>query len=197
MKQKLRLLITIPLTVAAFIAIGWVYMHLVQPLEPVWNEDATRIPTVPLAVDVGPDFAEPSEDGIKLWNDTMPKGQPLFFLTRVEAESGGVRIVRDKDLAQPCSTLGFNRPEKEEGHSAVTYQCPDGIWEIHIFAPGDLHTQFCIIAHELGHVLGLADDDRGKRVMNQYYCDDKQVLPSGKDAAAIVKRYKKDEDIEN
>jgi hypothetical protein len=101
-----------------------------------------------------------------------------------------VRIVGDGRLAQPCGTLGFSRPEKESRHSAVTYECPDGTWEIHIFAPGDLHTQLCIVAHELGHVLGLADDwNHGTGVMNPEHCA-QVVQVSDKDSAAIVERYK-------
>ncbi len=189
MQQKFRLLIIISLTITAFITAFFTFKSLVQPLEPVWNEDATVIPDVPLAVDVGPDFAKPAEYGIALWNDIMPKGKPLFIFAPVSVEFGGVRIVGDDRLAQPCGTLGFDRPEREDGHSAVSYQCKDGIWEIHIFESGDLHTQFCIIAHELGHILGLADDHRGKRIMNQYYCSEEQVLPSDKDKAAVIERF--------
>ena len=66
----------------------------------------------------------------------------------------------------PCGD--FWRPPAEEGHSATTYQCGNK-FEIHISKPGDLHTQACIIAHELGHAAGLPDRI-GNGIMNQHRC---------------------------
>lgn len=164
-------------------AIGLGYHYLVQPKEAVWSEKATRTPQTPLAVDAE-DFPEATEYAIKLWNGIMPNHQALFLAAPVETPHGGVRVLSANGA--PCGDPW--RPGAEEGHSATAYQCPDGTWEIHVSAPGNIHTQLCIIAHELGHVLGLADDKAGAGVMNQTVCPE-ALRVSDKDAAAVVDRY--------
>ena len=85
---------------------------------------------------------------------------------------------------EPCG-LAFHT-SIDDGHSATAYRCnpsknfdrPYTRFEIHVSKPGDVHTQACIVAHELGHIAGLKDHElRNQRgIMNQYYCPTPIVL---------------------
>ena len=162
--------------------IGALYLKFARE-EPVWDERNLRKPTVPISVEYGEDFSAPSKYAIKVWNDIMPKDQPLF--TPRPSSGNVVRVLSAN--GEPCGEFSLH---ETKGHSATSYQCPDGTWEIHISYPGDTHTQLCIVAHELGHVLGLADDSWGTRVMNNQLkkCPD-VVRVSDRDAAAVAERY--------
>jgi hypothetical protein len=185
----IRLVALLALAGAAMALVGHLYRTGPQAAELVWSDKPTRRPVVPLVVDWPEEFDRPSYYAILLWNDVMPtvegaRGQDLFHAGEIEPGESGVRILSAN--GEPCGDPW--RPESEEGHSATAYECPDGTWEIHISAPGDIHTQLCIIAHELGHVLGLADDETGAGVMNRWHCAE-MVRVSDKDAAAIVERF--------
>ncbi len=79
---------------------------------------------------------------------------------------------------QPCGKSFHDAIE--DGHSAGTYDCEDRTprYEIHVMHPGNTHTRACIVAHEIGHAVGLEDHKvRGRRgIMNQYNCPDMIVL---------------------
>ncbi len=66
---------------------------------------------------------------------------------------------------EPCGKA-FH-PGITSGHAAMAYAC-DSRFEIHVEQPGDIHTQTCIVAHEIGHTVGLLDSNRG--IMRQGYC---------------------------
>lgn len=102
------------------------------------------------------DFERATDSAMALMN----RWAGCAFLVR----GGAVQVMSAS--GEPCGDPW--RPEAEEGHSATAYQCHSEAWEIHVSKPGDLHTQFCIVAHELGHVAGLQDGGRG--IMNQYEC---------------------------
>lgn len=55
------------------------------------------------------------------------------------------------DDGEPCGDA--MRPEEEWGHAATAYDCKNGHYEILISTPGNVNTQACIIAHEIGHRL--------------------------------------------
>jgi hypothetical protein len=193
-----RMLGLLALAIAGMVLIGYMYRTGPQAAELVWNPAATKRPTVPIMVDYGDDFDRPTYHAILLWNDIMPtvegaRGQDLFHAGELEGAQPGESVVRVLSAnGEPCGDPW--RPEAEDGHSATAYQCParaDGVdlWEVHVSFPGDIHTQLCIISHELGHVLGLADDEHGAGVMNQQHCPE-MVRVNDKDAAAIVERYR-------
>ncbi len=166
--------------------IGYLYRTGPQAAEAVWDTRPLRRPTTPMAVVSHEDFTQAAYYSRMLWNnvvlrDPMEERKPLFY-----AGAEGPRVKIFGANGEPCVQEG---PARGPGHAAHAYQCPDGTWEIHIWAPGDIHTQFCIVAHELGHVLGLADDHSGTGVMNQKHCP-KLVRVSDKDAAAVRARYR-------
>jgi hypothetical protein len=195
--KTIRITLLLLLTFGAMTLIGFMYRTGPQARELVWNEDATRRPTVPILVDWPEEFDRPSYHAILLWNDIMPtvngaRGTDLFHAGALEDAQRGESVVRILSAnGEPCGDPW--RPEAEDGHSATAYQCParaDGValWEIHVFAPGDIHTQLCIAAHELGHVLGLADDAQGAGIMNQQHCPE-MLRVNDKDRLAIVERF--------
>lgn len=181
MKQKFRLAILIPLVIIGMAAIGIVYERLVQPLEPVWLDKEVR--ALPLGTGVeAEDFQEATEYAVRLWNDTA--GVDLFVMA--PADPGGIRVLSAN--GEPCGDPW--RPKDEEGHSATAYQCPDGTWEIHVSKPGNIHEQLYFVAHEMGHIIGLADDKRGNRLMNNRLKEvPEMILVSDKDRAAVRERY--------
>lgn len=102
-------------------------------------------------------------------------GEPLAAATDILDRWAGCKVHLPEVIVvmgadgSPCGDPW--RPESEDGHTATAYRCRSGggsRWEIHISRPGDVHTQTCIVLHELGHVLGLSDGGRG--IMNQYDC---------------------------
>lgn len=89
---------------------------------------------------------------------------------------------------EPCGES--SHPSVEDGHSASAYQCGGAKWEIHVEKPGDLHTQVCIVGHEIGHVAGLEDHDvKGLRgIMDQHSCPTPIGL-SDKEAAFLHAKF--------
>lgn len=151
-----------------------------QARERVWSQKDLRTPKTPLGVlPIG--YGDETIEAMNLWNDAA--GCRVFSI--------GTDVVVQGDTGEPCGDIELHEP----GHAATSYQCNDG-YEILIAKPGDLRDQLYIIAHELGHVLGLDDDGRiSKGVMNQYILVDKtegefiKIRPSDKDIAAIKERF--------
>lgn len=177
MNKPTRIILILTAAICAMLGIGVFYEKLVQPQELVWSDKAISKPITPLSVTTSEDFKVPAQSAVKLWNNITP----LFL---IGSKLSTVRILSAN--GEPCGKFSIH---ETEGHSATAYECSGGSWEIHISKPGDLHTQFCIIAHELGHVLGLADDKAGSRVMNQKVCPE-MLLVSDKDRAAVLERFK-------
>jgi hypothetical protein len=90
--------------------------------------------------------------------------------------SGGAQVRVLSIDAEPCGETFHHAIE--DGHAGTSYACKDGRSEVHVSFPGNTHDQVCIIAHELGHIAGLADHRyRGQRgIMNQYDCPTPIVL---------------------
>jgi hypothetical protein len=175
------------LTIAAMWFIGHLYRTGPQAAELTWSDKPTRQPVVPLAVDAV-DFPEAAYYSTIFWNRVMPVDDDGFHKDLFYANDEGPRVRVLSANGEPCGSSLLTRPPEEDGHSAVTYECADGTWEIHVYYPGDRHTIYCILAHEFGHVLGLADDKSGSMVMNQKVCPE-AVRVSDKDAAAVIERY--------
>lgn len=184
MTKTLTLIGLLITAICGMLVIGYLHRTGPQAKELVWNDATTRIPVVPLAIDYGDDYAEPAAYAIRFWNDVI-SNQELFTLGGIDVVIVGVSSPK---VGETCGKFSIH---ETEGHSATTYECKDGTYEIHIAKPGDLHTMLCIIAHELGHILGLADDDRGNRVMNQQVCP-VMIQLSDKDRAAVIERYRRE-----
>lgn len=87
------------------------------------------------------DFGPATKSAMQLWNGYVG----CDFLVP------GDDVTVKSDDGEPC---GINvRPDNQWWHAAAAYKCGDK-FEILISHPGEIHTQLCIIAHELGHVLG-------------------------------------------
>lgn len=64
--------------------------------------------------------------------------------------TGHADVVIVADPGQPCCGV-----EGDPHAAEVTHRCPEGTSEIHVYEPGDIHRQTWLIAHGLGHALGL------------------------------------------
>lgn len=98
------------------------------------------------------DFGAATTSAMDLWNGWVG----CDFLV------AGDDIAVKSDDGEPCGAMW--RPEAEWGHAATSYQCRRSDprrFEILVSQPGDLHDQLCIIAHELGHILGRKHARRG------------------------------------
>ena len=91
------------------------------------------------------DFAAATKAAMDIWNGYV--GCQVFV--------PGSEVVIMSTNGEPCGDM--NAPGLEPNHAASSYLCGPRNWEVHVSYPGDLHDQACIIAHELGHVLGLED----------------------------------------
>jgi len=201
--KLLRMGSLLALAIGAMVLIGYLYRTGPQARELVWSEKPTRTPVVPIVLDYHDDYAEPGRYAIMLWNNIMPtkhgaRGTDLFVAGVLEERMPGESVVRVLPAnGEPCGKFSIH---ETEGHAATSYECPDGTWEIHISMPGNIHDQLYIIAHEMGHVLGLDDDKSGSRIMrNNFEKTPEMLLVSDKDAAAVVKKYdvkKEEEDAE-
>jgi hypothetical protein len=100
--------------------------------------------TLTLGVQSESDYKRPTEAAMDIWNG--------FVGCKFLVEGTEVRVKADD--GEPCGDPW--RPEAEWDHDATAYDCDDEPWsEVVVSRPGDIHTQTCIIAHELGHVMGM------------------------------------------
>jgi len=173
--------------------IGYLYTSGPQKSEPVWLDFEVRQPTVPIIV-LSVDYTKSTKYAIDLWN--------LYADCNLFEEYDPIKhsyydVIVKSVYGMPCNGSIDNVLHTSTGHAGETWQCPgyDG-WDILIMQPGDLRDQLYIVAHELGHVLGLADDDRHNGgLMNQFILADKKfgdfikIRPSDKDVAALKSRY--------
>lgn len=101
----------------------------------------------------------------------------------------GDDVVIKSDNGEPCG-IAFH-PAISDGHSAGAYRCADGKSEVLVSAPGDIHTQVCIVAHEIGHVAGLKDapSKTSRGIMNQYVCPDRQIVLSDAESKYLSDKF--------
>ena len=144
--------------VGAIVVAGLAAWHSCRTLEP-----AERT----IGVFADENFEKPTAAAMKLINGFA--GCELFvegFDARVLSTDG-----------EPCGATWH--PENRTGeHPATAYECPEKVprFEIHIARPGDIHTQVCIVAHELGHVAGLPDTPGERGIMGLRECPEHIVL---------------------
>lgn len=172
----IKLLLPLLLGVVSITSIGVVYTQCIQPNEAVWLPNARHWANTPLKVEIT-DFHEASRDAIKLWNNRI--GCPIFR----EDNSNPNIIIKSADAS--CGT-----PLSREDYGGA-YLCGQTA-EVHVAYPGDLWQQLYIIHHELGHVIGLAHDDRGAMAplpRREIHGPDPIIRATDKDTDAIRKRY--------
>lgn len=138
----------------------------------IWSQ-CRKLPDAALQIGVYSEgFVEPTSAAM----DMLNRAAGCRFLVP------GKDVLVKSDDAEPCGSLELHEP----GHSATAYRCRDG-WEVLIALPGDIHTQTCIVLHELGHVAGL-EDKPGIGIMNQYTCPT-PIRISDSERARLAERF--------
>jgi hypothetical protein len=155
----------------------WYLNREAQKHEPVFMENA-KVWTTPIGV-TAEDFESPTKTAVDIWNKRV--GCKLF-------EMGGDDVTVKSGDGMPCGRM--DAPGLEPQDSAGAWLCGTRA-EVHVMHPGDIHTQAHIVAHELGHVLGLTHDPRGLMAHPQVISSEgvTMIRPSDKDAAALRERY--------
>lgn len=169
----------------AFLGLAvWRQVKKDELTEPVFVDNARIWSVLPLRVLFASELSV--YDGtvrgaMSLWNHEV--GCPLFVET-VGRSAGeyDVRFVFTKDAA--CDSQDA---QQDPAVSAGTWYCPNGTADIDVQRLDDVVVAYQIIAHELGHVLGLAHDRSG--LMDASVSLMNPVLPNPKDVAALRARY--------
>ena len=108
----------------------------------VFYQSCRTLPEAKVTIGVSAeDFSEPTRAAMDVWNGFV--GCEFFV--------PGDDVLVKSDDGEPCGDPW--RPEDEWDHAATAYRCPNGRTEILVSSPGNINTQACIIAHELGHSL--------------------------------------------
>lgn len=122
-------------------------------------------------------YHRPLEAAVSIWNSFV--GCEIFV--------PGADVVVEEVDGHVCA-VWHHHHTLENNHAAGAYKCSEG-WEIQIAYPGDIYTQTCIVAHELGHVLGLRDGGRG--IMGGFCPEDAGVMlrPSTREIREVRARH--------
>lgn len=86
-------------------------------------------------------YEEPTKAAMDIWNGYVG----CRFLV------DGEDVIVKSDDGAPCGDPW--RPEDEWDHAATAYRCYSIGSQILVSKPGNINTQACIIAHEIGHTL--------------------------------------------
>lgn len=150
-------------------------------VEPVWLDIGTGIKPLaaPIRVLLAPDldtYTPVVRAAMRMWNDQA--GCKVF----VEADAAyDARFVFIKDDPCPGTTVA----DKET--LARVHFCDDGTADIDVERLDEIQLAYEIVAHELGHVLGLAHDPVGLMAPGARPLT--LVYPSEKDTLAVRARY--------
>lgn len=106
-----------------------------------------------ISVEARDGYGPATSAAMRIWNGFV--GCDIF----TEAKEGAGKVTVMSDDGEPCGSIW--RPKDEWDHAATAYRCREGKSEILVSRPGNINTQACIIAHELGHVLGIPHASRG------------------------------------
>lgn len=164
-----------------------VWLNVTHKEKVVWGEKEVpwaRPLTAPLAVHAE-DFDDATRAAIDLWNDAT--GCSIFDVAG-SPEDADI-VVKSTD-GSPCGQT-FGVPGLLPDHAGGAYIRGDCA-EVHVAYPGDVRQQVVVVGHELGHLLGLGDDDVGCQLMRGsvkpvYECD--VIYPSDTDRKAVRERY--------
>jgi len=94
-----------------------------------------------IGVQASAEYQEATQAAVDVWNG--------FVGCRFLVDGDDVLVKADDGA--PCGDPW--RPAAEWDHAATAYRCPTGKSEVLVSRPGNINTQACIIAHEIGHTL--------------------------------------------
>lgn len=151
--------------------------------EPVWSSLAYTWPDRPLVVSDDSTFDDALEAAVDYWNDNVGcrllEYRPNEPAAHVQVSSGAPPA--GTDVAKHCPAYG--------ACTAMAY-APVPTAYVYYVSPSTIDVDFCVLAHELGHALGLADDV-GRRLSVMGSCADRgaATLVTQADREALYDRY--------
>jgi len=187
---KVRIISALVFTALAFAAIGLTYEYVIDPKQPTFavGEEAVEweLSRFPLIVNAD-DYVDSTKSAIDAWNRDLGDNCKLF---KYGTESVDIHITMGS--ANDSGVAGVVLGKHTAATSWKRGSGPDQTILVQIHLPQTIDVQYSVLAHELGHALGLAHRANGvmyPKSPNSLSEGPVKVRVSDKNVAAIRKKY--------
>ena len=170
-----RLSVILPIVIIMFLWI-WHLNERAETAEPVWDDLQIEWKKDQLPLQVWFEKGIDTPETLAVWNRAVPAGCVLFQKTIDRGAANVIVVVGD--YGGDCAGKAWKTPLGAK---------------IEVNDPGMVGQTYLIIAHELGHILGLAHDPRKNSIMLNGVQAHAGTFPTpkvtAKDQSALSERY--------